>query len=1289
MNFAIRLLAAGAVLAACAVLAGRLRLEEDISSLLPDSDSDVNRAAWVLGRALDRFIVDIAAPEDRFTSIEDLGRAADFVARRLVESGAALRVRASLSAEDAFAFLEILGGAAARLAGEAGLYTMGERLETEDLGESLARLERRLLEPDGAHLAARAERDPLGLSELVLAPLGSLFSGLEAVRWLDGRMVSPDGKHILILVEPGFPAADLPRSERLLAALEAASDGLASDPAFAGMRLRSLGSHRATIDNSRQIRNDVARSTTLGTVLIVALAVLTFRRVWMSLLAMVPALFGVVLALGAFALFRDSLPALVAGFGAVFLGTTVDYATHILFRADRGGSLPIRELLLGTSSTCLAFLALTASALPAVRDMGALGAVGTAAALLFALFLLPSFSVARREGRKAFLDPGKITGRWRAGRASKLAAPAALLLTVPVSLGLLRLRFEGDVQRLAGVSPRTLADEEKIREVWGDAFRLSILVVEGRTAEEALQANDALASILDGLKARGAIGGHASLSAVLPSLRTQEERLDAWRSFWSPQRREYIRRRMVGAAASTSFRPEAFEPFFRWLETDPPPLSAEAFPPGPLKDLIGERLVRRGDAFLAITPVATEGWRQIEGLQSVIRAEMPGASVLNREGLVRKLSGMVRGEMAKLGAIAFLSVLLVVILWFGRLELASVVVIPLALSCLWTLGLLGWLGIPISLANAIFIALMFAAALDYSVFLTGSRLDRFRGHDHSAETEAAVLLCATANCAGFGALCISTHPVLFSIGATAVLGIVCSLLATMVFTPALASAILRFQGPNGTASIRSILMAAWVYQLILRKGLWYTLVTRPRLRDPARRRRAALDVARRTAVEIRRRAPLGRRIYLRDEPARFASPAVIVANHESIYDIMALLALPVLQQILVKRWVWKAPLLGRIARDAGYFLAEEMGPQEILERARESVREGISILVFPEGTRTSDGTMGRFHNGAFALARGLGIPVVPVAMVNTRSVVRRGAWWVGDHDVRIAVLDPLDPRDFQGKLADHDMACEARRRILEARDRLWLETVDGPRWYRILGGLYRYLGTVAGFYAVSKARRDPLVRALPRLCPGNGEVLVAGCGMGIMTSRLALAFPGRRLRAVDTDGRKVEMACAALGPSSSVAFVTGDIREADLGSPETALLADVLHYWPDDIQRAILRRLAEVLPPGGRLVFRDGSRSPGWRHVLIAAGEKLACAIGFTRQGGKLIFKTREGWCTLLEECGFIVDERLPDLCLLSNEVLLCRKGIDPSREFGVRLTAPAEESRWSPGDPERAAWKT
>lgn len=108
----------------------------------------------------------------------------------------------------------------------------------------------------------------------------------------------------------------------------------------------------------------------------------------------------------------------------------------------------------------------------------------------------------------------------------------------------------------------------------------------------------------------------------------------------------------------------------------------------------------------------------------------------------------------------------------------------------------------------------------------------------------------------------------------------------------------------------------------------------------------------------------------------FSKPAVIICNHQSHLDLIPMLALAPKIIVLTSDWVWKSPFYGYIIRMAD-FLPASSGMEAILPQLKTLVAKGYSIVLYPEGTRSTDCSIGRFHQGAFYLAQQLDIDVMP------------------------------------------------------------------------------------------------------------------------------------------------------------------------------------------------------------------------------------------------------------------------------------------------------------------------
>ena len=140
-----------------------------------------------------------------------------------------------------------------------------------------------------------------------------------------------------------------------------------------------------------------------------------------------------------------------------------------------------------------------------------------------------------------------------------------------------------------------------------------------------------------------------------------------------------------------------------------------------------------------------------------------------------------------------------------------------------------------------------------------------------------------------------------------------------------------------------------------------------------------------------------------------AGAYVYAANHQSLYDIPILFwSIPRQLRIIAKASLGKIPFLGWHLRLAGHLLVDRDKPGAgILKRMRGLVAEHASLIVFPEGTRSTGGAVGRFKGGVFLLAIEHGLPIVPVSVEGSRHVMRRGEVMVRPGRVTVTIHDPV------------------------------------------------------------------------------------------------------------------------------------------------------------------------------------------------------------------------------------------------------------------------------------------
>jgi 1-acyl-sn-glycerol-3-phosphate acyltransferase len=167
-------------------------------------------------------------------------------------------------------------------------------------------------------------------------------------------------------------------------------------------------------------------------------------------------------------------------------------------------------------------------------------------------------------------------------------------------------------------------------------------------------------------------------------------------------------------------------------------------------------------------------------------------------------------------------------------------------------------------------------------------------------------------------------------------------------------------------------------------------------------------------------------------PADIASSGyVVVANHESTADPFLLSFLPWDMRWIAKEELFKLPLVGWMMKFGGDIplrRGDRASVERMMAEARRALDGGISIMMFPEGTRSATGELGAFKDGAFQLAVDAGVPVLPLAVAGTRACRPKGSLWFGHARAIVEVLEPIDSKG-------HDVASlreAARTRIAGA-----------------------------------------------------------------------------------------------------------------------------------------------------------------------------------------------------------------------------------------------------------------
>ena len=915
--------------------------------------------------------------------------------------------------------------------------------------------------------------DPLNLFSPVLQRLQRLaVSDNYEVR--DGYLFDAEGRAYAFMTSP-YPASDTRGNSRLAALVGETADTVMNR--MPGVRVSAVGAPLIAATNAKRIKSDSLWAGMAAVVMILVILYwsMGYRRniLWLGLSVVAGWLF----ALGVAALLRPAISIIVIGIGSVLVGIAVNYPLHYLEHIrehpDRRESLKdmVEPLVTGNITTVSAFACLLFVKAEAMRDLGLFGSLMLVGTIIFVMVFLPLVAKSgNRRNRKYELKTKKQADahsrihafthlRIQTFAHSRLFIVVVAVLTVVLGFLGRNTRFDDDLHNINYMTAEQREDLEVLSRSLGDTDSSDLIywVAESKTLDDALRLGEE-ARVGD---SGGRLEASYGAAALLPSECRQRESLEAWHRFMEGHPR--LDEEVARAAARCGFAPGAFSPFAECMCKEYGVISPERMEL--LCSLAGNYILPT-DTSVRVVGMVRVPTTEAEGVKQAWAEQWRGQTGLYAFDMGDMGSSLVSALNDDFNYILYVcGVVVFFFLWvsMGRLELALLAFLPLAVGWLWILGLMDLAGVGFNIVNIILATFIFGQGDDYSIFITeGLMHDYAYGRQRLPGYRRSVVVSALLMFAGMGVLLFARHPAMRSLAEVAVIGMAVVIVMACLLPPVVFGWMTHKGGKvrqvpvtlkrllYTAVSLLVLLLAATV--VVTPLTLVYRLVGRDG-RD--KRLRYHGMICRFCRIGMRLLPGVGhtlRNPYGED----FSKPAVIIANHQSHLDLICMLMLTPKLVVLTNDWVWRNPLYGVIIRYAEY-LPVSRGYEALLPQLRRLVGDGYSVLVFPEGTRSEDGTVGRFHKGAFLLARELGLDVLPVFLHGVQHVMPKEELLLREGRITTIVERRIPCSEFAGtdlREAASRMRSHYRRHYAELRR----ELEDEEYWEPMVRYQYLYKG---------------------------------------------------------------------------------------------------------------------------------------------------------------------------------------------------------------------------------------
>ncbi len=1079
--------------------------------------------------------------------------------------------------------------------------------------------------PAGIMAARYMFNDPLGVISKQLLRLKDLQIEDNLIVYRN-YLLSKDKRHLIFFLLPNAEnngvenRAFIQKFEELTDSLEKISGS--------NIKIEYSGGMPIAVANEFRIKRDVQLTVNLALIVIILLILYFYRRWQYLFLVLFPALIGAVGALVFFTFFFGSISAISIGIGSVLLGISVDYALHIFTHLKHQANMRMvikdvaLPVMMSSITTASAFLSLLSLSSPALRQLGMFAAISVIVSALVAILILP-FLLKRRDTIPEVTKSNFIEGLARFELPSKKwNILSIVIITFFLSFFIPNVRFEDDLERL-NYMPSSLKEAEQNLDKAGNfSGKKSFLLSEGATLNEAIINAKKGKQKLDSIQSLGIIEKSFSPINLLFSKEEQQLKINRWNKFWTQDKIANFKSGLSEAAIVYHIKPQAYSKFFDLLEKTYVVNEPDSLLIG-FSDVAGSfRLDDGSKCYLATVINLQDSKRQ---MVNDLFIHDQGNHLVDKKIVFSGLFNTLQTEFDKLLYISLVVVFLIILIFLGRIELALVTYIPILVSWLWTLGMIGMLGIKLNFFNIVICSLIFGLGIDYAIFITRGLMQKHKtGTDNLRSFKSSIILSALTTLTGLGVLLFAKHPALRSIASVAVIGILSSVIISFSLQRPLFRLLVGRNDEKRRIPVELIrlLVALITFLLFGIASIVFTILIIPLAIVPIKKVKKQYFLRYLTSKFCQGLLGINLFLHIKKLDIKqidFTKPSIIVVNHQSMLDILLLLSLSPKIIILTKDWVWNNLIFGALVRYSGH-LNISKGHDNLSDDFEERINEGCSIVIFPEGTRTDNGKIKRYHKGAFYMAEKSSLPVHKLLIYGFYDVLPRKTVSQGNGNVIIKYISTYNFNNPKGNIYSKiaKSACaETRLAYNEIRESL---LADYNHKHQLLYN-FIYMGPVLEHYIKVKLRLDKLYRRFHELLPKEGIIYDLGCGYGLMSAMLKLRCPNRNIIAADLDEEKIYTANnTALAKELGLNFHVADVVQLKPENAQGIIFSDVLHYLTPQEQIIVLENALEGLTEDGVLLIRDGDASKEKRHRGTKLSEFLSTGIGFNLTRNKLNF---------------------------------------------------------------------
>lgn len=1256
--------------AVTAWFASKIQLEENINKFIP-KDKQADEINFVLQnlKLTDKLVLTISNTDTASSETESMMQAADMIADSLhTDTYAPLlkdltcKVSDNLMQQVYNTFYEHLP----LFLTETDYQRISNSIQPDSLKTIVANDYKTLLSPSGIVLSKFIRQDPLNITALALKKMQDIqFDDNFEVN--EGYIQTKDRKHLMLFLSPAFEPSDNKSAKRLLEGLDNINTQITAQ-LDNKITIEYYGAVAVAYGNSAQVKYDSLATSIIAVVCIILLLSLFFKRILVVLYILLPVAFGALFSLTILYFLKQEISAIALGAGSIVLGIAINYSLHFFthYKHEQSVEKVIKDLslpmLIGCSTTVGAFLSLQFAKSQALHDFGLFAAFSLIGALLFTVIVIPH--LLKRKNKQATPPlPEKLSlidriTNYRYDKNKPLVI-TTILLTLVFAFTSQYVSFESDMLKMNYQSEKLVEAQRHLDKINKFSLSTIYIVSQGSNLNDALKTNEKVTEKLQQLQRENIISKYSTVSTLLISDSLQQARINRWNTYWSKEKKDTLQKRLIEYGNTYKFKHDAFAQFYEQLNTTYTPVSLNEL--DTLKKLVVNDWVTEKPDLTTVVSLVKVAQEHKQDIYNAFE-NTPAVVVFDKQRMSSMFVNIISSDFNLILIITSILVFGFMLLSHGRIELALINFLPMFISWLWILGIMGLLGLKFNIINIIISTFIFGLGDDYSIFIMDGLGQEYKfGRKNLASYKTSILLSVLTTIIGIGVLIFAKHPALQSIAAITIIGMITVLFISFIVQPLCYNflilnrkkrKLLPYTALNLFFTLFGFLFFIAGSLLLTISGLLLFYV----IPAPARKKKLLYHYMIQYTCKFM--------IYLfvnvkkkivNPQNDSLNKPAIIVCNHQSHIDLALTLMLHPKIVVFTNDWVWNSPFYGRIVKMADFYPASH-GYEAAIEKVKALMADGYSVLIFPEGTRSATGDILRFHKGAFYLAELLKVDILPLLLHGAGDCVTKGDFHFKEGSLTVKYLPRITHDDPHFGTTYKERAkniCNMMRHEY-ALLRQEQETVAYFRPRLIKN--YIYKGPVLEWYCRIKTGLENNYQLFESHLPKQGKITDIGCGYGFLPLMLSFMSNKREITGIDYDEEKIEIATNCISKTDNVHFVCADVTQYEYNPSDAFIISDVLHYLKQEQQVQLIQKCIAKLNPNGVLIIRDADADKKERHLGTRYTEFFSTNSGFnkTKTDG-LHFASASLIKNTLEAFPFLQYDIIDNTKLTSNIIFIIR----------------------------------